>query len=42
MAGRSEVIGLFGDYQFTDLFPVNQLLPGNLRRTFFLAWLQNN
>jgi hypothetical protein len=33
MTGRSEVIGLFGDYQFTDLFPVNQLLPGNLRRT---------
>ena len=37
MTGRSEVIGLFGDYQFTDLFPVNQLLPGNLRRTFFMG-----
>ena len=35
MTGRSEVSGLFGDYQSTDLFPVNQLFPGNLRRTFF-------
>ena len=38
MTGRSEVIGLFGDYQFTDLFPVNQLLPENLRRTKNEAW----
>jgi hypothetical protein len=35
MTGIGDVIGVFGDYQFTDLFPVNLLFPGNLRRTFF-------